>query len=70
MPNIISVTSQRTKADWQRTGIVIGSMSNARCLSKSGGGHIFSYDETNKGHTKKQKKLDYNLIMKIPIKGV
>ena len=39
-------------------------------LIKKWGGHIFSYDETNKGHTKKQKKLDYNLIMKIPIKGV
>jgi hypothetical protein len=39
-------------------------------LIKKWGGHIFSYDETNKGHTSKEKKLDYNLIMKIPIKGV
>ena len=39
-------------------------------LIKKWGGHIFSYDETNKGHTLKEKKLDYNLIMKIPIKGV
>ena len=39
-------------------------------LIKKWGGHIFSYDETNKGHTTKEKKLDYNLIMKIPIKGV
>lgn len=39
-------------------------------LIKKWGGHIFKYDETNKGHTSKEKKLDYNLIMKIPIKGV
>ena len=39
-------------------------------LIKKWGGHIFNYDETNKGHTSKEKKLDYNLIMKIPIKGV
>lgn len=39
-------------------------------LIKKWGGHIFSYDGTNKGHTEKEKKLDYNLIMKVPIKGV
>ena len=39
-------------------------------LIKKWGGHIFGYDESNKGHTVKQKRLDYNLIMKIPIKGV
>jgi hypothetical protein len=39
-------------------------------LRKKWGGHIFSYDETNKGKTEKQKRLDYNMIMKIPIKGV
>lgn len=70
MPITISVSSQRTKAVWQHTGTETENMSNARCLEKSGGGRIFSYDETNKGKTEKQKRLDYNMIMKIPIKGV
>lgn len=39
-------------------------------LIKKWGGHIFAYDNTNKGKTEKEKRQDYNLIMKIPIKGV
>lgn len=67
---ITSVSNQQTKADWLLIEIEIESTSSARCCEKSGGEHIFSYDETNKGKTEKVKRLDYNMIMKIPIKGV
>jgi hypothetical protein len=34
------------------------------------GGAIVKVDTTNKGGTEKEKRLDYNPIILIPIKGV
>jgi hypothetical protein len=34
------------------------------------GGAIVKVDTTNKGKTDKEKRLDYNPIVRIPIKGV
>lgn len=39
-------------------------------LRRKWGGQIIKLDETNKGHTNKQKIFDYNPIVRIPIKGV
>lgn len=41
-----------------------------RALKAKWGGTIVHIDTTNKGRTKKQKKEDYNPIIKTPIKGV
>jgi hypothetical protein len=39
-------------------------------LRKKWGGAIVKVDTTNKGKTSKEKRLDYNPIIRIPIKGV
>ncbi len=39
-------------------------------LRKKWGGAIVKVDTTNKGKTTKEKRLDYNPIVRIPIKGV
>lgn len=39
-------------------------------LQKKWGKKIVSEDNSNKGRTKKQKRFDYNPIIKIPIKGI
>lgn len=39
-------------------------------LRRKWGGQIIKLDETNKGHTNKQKIFDYKPIVRIPIKGV
>lgn len=39
-------------------------------LQRKGGSRIVKVDTTNKGHTDKVKRLDYNPIIKVPIKGV
>lgn len=39
-------------------------------LRKKWGGAIVKVDTTNKGKTAKEKRLDYNPIVRIPIKGV
>ena len=39
-------------------------------LLKKWGGRIVHFDSSNKGHTTKDKKEDYNPIIKVPIKGV
>ena len=39
-------------------------------LRKKWGGAIVKVDTTNKGKTSKEKRLDYNPIVRIPIKGV
>lgn len=39
-------------------------------LQKKWGGKIVKIDNSNKGGTKKVKKLDYNPIIRVPIKGV
>lgn len=45
-------------------------MEQCELLKKKWGGQIFRFDDTNKGMTKKEKRQDYNMIMKVPIKGV
>lgn len=35
-----------------------------------GGGQIVKVDTSNKGRSEKVKRLDYNPIIKVPIKGV
>ena len=39
-------------------------------LQKKWGGQIIKLDDTNKGHSAKERIFDYNPIVKIPIKGV
>lgn len=39
-------------------------------LQKKWGSNIIRLDDTNKGHSTKQRIFDYNPIVKIPIKGV
>lgn len=39
-------------------------------LQRKWGGRIVKIDETNKGKTDKAKRLDYNPIINVPIKGV
>lgn len=39
-------------------------------LQEKWGSKIVKIDTTNKGHTDKVKRLDYNPIIKVPIKGV
>lgn len=39
-------------------------------LQKKWGSKIVREDRSNKGHTEKQKRFDYNPIIKVPIKGV
>jgi hypothetical protein len=39
-------------------------------LRRKWGGAIVKVDTTNKGKTSKEKRLDYNPIIRIPIKGV
>lgn len=39
-------------------------------LRKKWGGAIVKVDTTNKGRTSKEKRLDYNPVIRIPIKGV
>lgn len=37
---------------------------------KEMGGRIVKIDQSNKGKSEKQHRLDYNPIIKVPIKGV
>lgn len=39
-------------------------------LRKKWGGAIVKVDSSNKNHTLKEKKIDYNPVIKVPIKGV
>lgn len=39
-------------------------------LQKKWGSEIIREDKSNKGHTQKQKRFDYNPILKVPIGGV
>lgn len=39
-------------------------------LQMKWGTRIVKIDESNKGRSEKQKRLDYNPIIKVPIKGV
>lgn len=39
-------------------------------LQRKWGSKIVKFDESNKGHTDKVKRFDYNPIIKVPIKGV
>lgn len=56
--------------DWLRSETDSESIRKQWLCVGNGGGQIIKLDETNKGHTNKQKIFDYNPIVRIPIKGV
>ena len=39
-------------------------------LRKKWGSEIVREDKSNKGHSKKQKRFDYNPVIKVPIDGI
>lgn len=70
MRTIIFASSRRIRVGVQPIGTVTGEKQQLYALQKKWGGKIVKIDNSNKGGTKKVKKLDYNPIIRVPIKGV
>lgn len=56
--------------DVRRTGTGTGRRRSWKPCKRNGGGQIVKVDTSNKGRSEKVKRLDYNPIIKVPIKGV
>ena len=70
MPTIICVSRANKKVDVQLIEIGREKKNSWKLCVGNGGGAIVKVDTTNKGKTMKEKRLDYNPIIRVPIKGV
>lgn len=70
MLTITSVSSRRMLEAVRRTETGTGKRRNWKPCKPNGGGQIVKIDTSNKGRSEKVKRLDYNPIIKVPIKGV
>jgi len=70
MPTTIFVSRANRKVAVRHIGTARGKKNNSRHSAANGGGAIVKVDTSNKGRSVKEKKLDYNPIIKVPIGGV